>query len=85
MTDSRALSIVHAIARLNVGGAARSVLELAAEQQRRGHRVVVVAGTLAAGEESMEYFADNSGAGDPPSGAATRARRSVRTRSQCAN
>ena len=61
MTDSRALSIVHAIARLNVGGAARSVLELAAEQQRRGHRVVVVAGTLAAGEESMEYVADNLG------------------------
>ena len=55
------LSIVHAIARLNVGGAALHVLQLAAEQSRRGHDVVVVAGTLAAGEESMEYVADELG------------------------
>ena len=61
MTGSDTLSIVHAIARLNVGGAALSVLELAAEQRRRGHEVVVVAGTLAAGEESMEYIGDNLG------------------------
>jgi len=39
--------IVHAIARLNVGGAARHVLELAAAQQAEGHEVAVVAGTLA--------------------------------------
>ena len=31
------------------------------EQQRRGHDVVVVAGTLAEGEESMEYVADELG------------------------
>lgn len=55
------LSIVHAIARLNVGGAALHVLELAAEQRRRGHEAVVVAGTLAEGEESMEYVADDLG------------------------
>ena len=55
------LSIVHAIARLNVGGAALSLLELAAEQRRRGHEVVVVAGRLAPGEESMEYVADMLG------------------------
>lgn len=55
------LSVVHAIARLNVGGAARSLLELAAEQRDRGHEVVVVAGTLAAGEESMEYLASELG------------------------
>ena len=55
------LSVVHAIARLNVGGAALSVLELAAEQRRRGHIVSVVAGTLAAGEESMEYVAHDLG------------------------
>ena len=54
-------SIVHVIARLNVGGAALHVLQLAAEQTRRGHDVVVVAGTLAAGEESMEYVADELG------------------------
>ena len=51
------LSIVHAIARLNVGGAALHVIELAARQRARGHDVVVVAGTLAEGEESMEYIA----------------------------
>jgi glycosyltransferase involved in cell wall biosynthesis len=56
-TGKRPLTIVHAIARLNVGGAALHVIELAAEQRRRGHEVVVVAGTLAEGEESMEYLA----------------------------
>jgi glycosyltransferase involved in cell wall biosynthesis len=54
-------TIVHAIARLNVGGAALHVLELAAEQRRRGHDAVVVAGTLAEGEESMEYVAHELG------------------------
>jgi glycosyltransferase involved in cell wall biosynthesis len=50
------VKVVHAIARLNVGGAALSVVELAAEQQRRGHEVVVVAGVIPAGEASMEYL-----------------------------
>lgn len=59
MTDR--LSILHVIARLNVGGAALHVLQLAHEQSRRGHDVLVVAGTLAAGEESMEYVADELG------------------------
>ena len=49
------------IARLNVGGAALSVLQLAHEQERRGHDVTVVAGTLAEGEESMEYVAEELG------------------------
>jgi glycosyltransferase involved in cell wall biosynthesis len=53
--------IVHVIARLNVGGAALHVLQLAREQQRRGHDVLVVAGTLAEGEESMEYLVDELG------------------------
>jgi glycosyltransferase involved in cell wall biosynthesis len=57
------LSIVHVIARLNVGGAALHVLQLAREQKRRGHRVLVVAGTLAEGEKSMEYVADELGVG----------------------
>ena len=52
---------MHVIARLNVGGAALHVLQLAHEQARRGHDVVVVAGTLAAGEKSMEYVADELG------------------------
>ena len=55
------MKVVHVIARLNVGGAALHVLQLAREQQRRGHDVLVVAGTLAAGEESMEYVADELG------------------------
>lgn len=58
---STSLSVVHAIARLNVGGAARNLLELAAEQRRRGHEVVVVAGRLAEGEKSMEYVATELG------------------------
>lgn len=45
------------IARLNLGGAALSVLELAAGQVRGGHEVLVVAGRMAAGEESMEHVA----------------------------
>ena len=53
--------IVHVIARLNVGGAALHVMELAAEQRRLGHDVLVVAGTLAEGEESMEYRAEELG------------------------
>lgn len=55
------MRIIHVIARLNVGGAALHVLQLAHEQQRRGHDVLVVAGTLAAGEESMEYVAQELG------------------------
>jgi len=52
------LRILHVIARLNVGGAALHVAQLAAEQARRGHHVLVVAGTIPAGEESMEYLVD---------------------------
>jgi glycosyltransferase involved in cell wall biosynthesis len=55
---ARPLTIVHVIARLNVGGAALHVLQLAREQRLRGHEVVVVTGSLAAGEESMEYAAE---------------------------
>jgi glycosyltransferase involved in cell wall biosynthesis len=57
VSESR-LRIVHVIARLNVGGASLHVLQLAAAQRRRGDEVLVVAGTLAPGEESMEYLVD---------------------------
>lgn len=53
------MKVVHVIARLNVGGAALSVLELAAEQRRRGHTVLVVAGTIPSGEASMERVASD--------------------------
>jgi glycosyltransferase involved in cell wall biosynthesis len=55
------VKIIHVIARLNVGGAALSVLELAAGQRRRGHDVLVVAGRIPAGEASMENVADDLG------------------------
>jgi glycosyltransferase involved in cell wall biosynthesis len=55
------MRIVHAIARLNVGGAALQVLELAAGQRRRGHDVLVVHGRLAEGEDSMAYVAEQHG------------------------
>ena len=75
------MTIVHVIARLNVGGAALHVLQLAREQRRRGHDVVVVAGTLAAGEESMEYVADELGVSRPSaSDPAARALRACRRR-----
>ncbi len=50
------MKIIHVIARLNVGGAALSVLELAAGQRARGHDVVVVSGRIPAGEASMEHL-----------------------------
>jgi glycosyltransferase involved in cell wall biosynthesis len=55
------MRIVHAIARLNVGGAALQVLELAAGQLQRGHEVLVVHGRLPEGEESMAYLAEERG------------------------
>lgn len=51
------MRIMHVIARLNVGGAALSVLELAAGQRDQGHDVLVVAGTIPPGEASMENVA----------------------------
>ncbi|MBA3842316.1 MAG: glycosyltransferase [Actinobacteria bacterium] len=55
------MKIVHAIARLNVGGAALSLLELAAEQRARGHDVLVIAGRIPSGEASMEYLSAELG------------------------
>ena len=49
------------IARLNVGGAAAQVLQLAAEQQLRGHEVLVLHGRVPEGEESMAYLAAELG------------------------
>jgi glycosyltransferase involved in cell wall biosynthesis len=55
------VKIIHVIARLNLGGAALSVLELAAGQRDHGHDVLVVAGTIPPGEASMEGVADDLG------------------------
>lgn len=61
LAKSDDVKIVHAIARLNVGGAALSVIELAAGQRRLGHDVVVIAGKIPAGEASMEHVAEEFG------------------------
>jgi glycosyltransferase involved in cell wall biosynthesis len=53
------MRIVHVVARLNVGGAALSILELAAGQRARGHDVLVVAGRVPPNEESLEYMASD--------------------------
>jgi glycosyltransferase involved in cell wall biosynthesis len=55
------MTIMHVITRLNLGGAALAVLELAAGQRGRGHDVIVVAGTIPRGEESMETVAGELG------------------------
>jgi glycosyltransferase involved in cell wall biosynthesis len=55
------VKIVHVITRLNLGGAALAVLELAAGQRARGHDAIVITGTIPAGEESMESVADDLG------------------------
>lgn len=55
------MKIVHVIARLNLGGAANQVLELAAGQQRHGHDVVVLHGRIPEGEESMVWRAEELG------------------------
>jgi glycosyltransferase involved in cell wall biosynthesis len=59
--NGRPLRILHAIARLNLGGAAQQVLELAAGQRRRGHEVLVLHGRLADGEKSMAHIAGDLG------------------------
>lgn len=55
------MKIVHVITRLNVGGSALSVLELAAGQRAQGNDVLVVAGRIHEGEASMESLAAELG------------------------
>jgi glycosyltransferase involved in cell wall biosynthesis len=49
------------IARLNMGGPALHVAYLAAGLEARGYQTILVAGTLARGEESMAYVAEGLG------------------------
>jgi len=49
------------IARLNMGGPALHVAYLAAGLEARGYQTMLVAGTLARGEESMAYVAEGLG------------------------
>jgi glycosyltransferase involved in cell wall biosynthesis len=56
------VSVLRVIARLNVGGPALHVAYLAAGLTPRGYDTTLVAGTIARGEESMAYIAENAGA-----------------------
>lgn len=50
--------MLRVIARLNMGGPALHVAYLSAGLRRRGYETTLVAGTLARGEDSMAYVAD---------------------------
>ncbi len=59
--DAR-VSVLRVIARLNVGGPALHVAYLSAGLTPRGYDTTLVAGTIARGEESMAYIAEQAGA-----------------------
>jgi glycosyltransferase involved in cell wall biosynthesis len=55
------IRILRVIARLNMGGPAIHVSNLAAGLEPRGYETTLVAGTLARGEDSMAFLADRLG------------------------
>jgi glycosyltransferase involved in cell wall biosynthesis len=55
------IRILRVIARLNMGGPAIHVSNLAAGLEPRGYETTVVAGSLARGEDSMAFLADRLG------------------------
>lgn len=55
------MKILRIIARLNVGGPARHVVWLTNELQDNEFRSVLIAGTVPAGEENMDYLAEQNG------------------------
>jgi glycosyltransferase involved in cell wall biosynthesis len=55
------MKIVRIIARLNVGGPARHVVWLTKALQNTEFESVLLTGTVPAGEEDMNYFADENG------------------------
>jgi glycosyltransferase involved in cell wall biosynthesis len=59
-SDQR-IKIVRVIARLNMGGPALHVAYLTAGLRERGYDTTLVAGTLARGEDSMAFVADDLG------------------------
>jgi glycosyltransferase involved in cell wall biosynthesis len=56
------VQVLRVIARLNVGGPALHVAYLSAGLTPRGYDTTLVAGTIARGEESMAYVAEQAGA-----------------------
>src|ERR671910_3799765 len=53
--------VLRVIARLNMGGPALHVAYLASGLRERGYDTTLVAGSLARGEDSMEFVADELG------------------------
>ena len=62
MESDPRVSVLRVIARLNVGGPALHVAYLTAGLTPRGYDTTLVAGTIARGEESMAYIAEQAGA-----------------------
>ncbi|MFN2628773.1 MAG: glycosyltransferase family 4 protein [Gaiellaceae bacterium] len=60
-SNGRPVKIVRVIARLNMGGPALHVAYLSNALRDRGYETVLVAGTLARGEESMAFVAEGLG------------------------
>ena len=60
-TDNGRIRILRVIARLNMGGPAIHVSNLAAGLETRGYHTTLVAGSLARGEDSMDFLADRLG------------------------
>jgi glycosyltransferase involved in cell wall biosynthesis len=59
--SSEPIRVLRVIARLNMGGPAIHVANLAAGLQTRGYQTTVVAGSLARGEDSMAFVAERLG------------------------
>jgi glycosyltransferase involved in cell wall biosynthesis len=59
--SSERIRILRVIARLNMGGPAIHVSNLAAGLETRGYHTTLVAGSLARGEDSMAFLADRLG------------------------
>ncbi len=59
--SGRPIKVLRVIARLNMGGPALHVSYLTAGLRERGYDTTLVAGSLARGEDSMEFVADELG------------------------
>jgi hypothetical protein len=55
------IRVLRVIARLNMGGPAIHVANLAARLETRGYHTTLVAGSLARGEDSMSFVAERLG------------------------
>lgn len=61
MSSSQPIRVLRVIARLNMGGPAIHVANLAAGLETRGYHTTLVAGSLARGEDSMAFLAERLG------------------------